>query len=180
MGLTNTTFRPMNHGVASKFIAPTEVDSLRGLICGEVHDPNAYAMGGVSGHAGLFSTAEEVALIMQMLLNGGSYNGKQYLSPETIVLFTRRHFASDSNRRALGFDKQLFNPSKNGQVAPEASQNSFGHTGFTGTMCWVDPDYDLVYVFLSNRVHPSSSSNLLSQMNVRTQIQSVLYKYLNK
>ena len=180
MGLTNTTFRPMNHGVASKFIAPTEVDSLRGLICGEVHDPNAYAMGGVSGHAGLFSTAEEVALIMQMLLNGGSYNGKQYLSPETIALFTRRHFASDSNRRALGFDKQLFNPSKNGQVAPEASQNSFGHTGFTGTMCWVDPDYDLVYVFLSNRVHPSSSSNLLSQMNVRTQIQSVLYKYLNK
>ncbi len=182
MGLKSTAF----HGEDSKLsvpldrIAPTEADSLRGLIRGSVHDPNAYAMGGVSGHAGLFSTAEEVAALMQMLLDGGVYRGVHYLDSKTIATFTSRHFAKQNNRRALGFDKQLFNPSKSGQVCPEASQASFGHTGFTGTMVWVDPDYDLVYVFLSNRVHPTATPNLLARMNVRTEIQSILYQYLKK
>ena len=180
MGLTSTMFNPIRNGIDISRIAPTEVDSLRGLIDGTVHDPNAYAMGGVSGHAGLFSTADELAQIMQMLLNHGLYNGKHYLKPETIALFTRRHFANQGNRRALGFDKQLFNPSSNAQTCPEASQNSFGHTGFTGTMVWVDPDAQLVYVFLSNRVHPSAETNLLARMNTRTSIQSVLYRLLNK
>lgn len=176
MGLTHTLFNP-----DSQFsIAPTEQDSLRGLIQGEVHDPNAYAMGGVSGHAGLFSTASEVAEIMQMLLNGGEYQGHRYLKKATVDLFTQRHFATVGNRRALGFDKQLFNPSTSGQTCPEASQNSFGHTGFTGTMAWVDPDLDLVYVFLSNRVHPSAQTNLLAQMNIRTKIQSRIYQLLNQ
>ena len=137
-------------------------------------------MGGVSGHAGLFSTAEEVAALMQMLLDGGVYRGVHYLDSKTIATFTSRHFAKQNNRRALGFDKQLFNPSKSGQTCPEASQASFGHTGFTGTMVWVDPDYDLVYVFLSNRVHPTATPNLLARMNVRTEIQSILYQYLKK
>lgn len=180
MGLTSTMFNPIRNGIDISRIAPTEVDSLRGLIDGTVHDPNAYAMGGVSGHAGLFSTADELAQIMQMLLNHGLYNGKHYLKPETIALFTRRYFANQGNRRALGFDKQLFNPSSNAQTCPEASQNSFGHTGFTGTMVWVDPDAQLVYVFLSNRVHPSAETNLLARMNTRTSIQSVLYRLLNK
>ncbi len=180
MGLTSTMFNPIRNGIDISRIAPTEVDSLRGLIDGTVHDPNAYAMGGVSGHAGLFSTADELAQIMQMLLNHGLYNGKHYLKPQTIALFTRRHFANQGNRRALGFDKQLFNPSSNAQTCPEASQNSFGHTGFTGTMVWVDPDAQLVYVFLSNRVHPSAETNLLARMNTRTSIQSVLYRLLNK
>lgn len=180
MGLTSTMFNPIRNGIDISRIAPTEVDSLRGLIDGTVHDPNAYAMGGVSGHAGLFSTADELAQIMQMLLNHGLYNGKHYLKPETIALFTHRHFANQGNRRALGFDKQLFNPSSNAQTCPEASQNSFGHTGFTGTMVWVDPDAQLVYVFLSNRVHPSAETNLLARMNTRTSIQSVLYRLLNK
>jgi CubicO group peptidase (beta-lactamase class C family) len=135
-------------------------------------------MGGVSGHAGLFSTAYEVAQLMQMLLDGGQYHGRRYLDTATVALFTRRHFEQQGNRRALGFDKQLFNPSKSGQTCVEASQNSFGHTGFTGTMVWVDPDYDLVYVFLSNRVYPSAQSNLLAKMNTRTDIQSAIYKLL--
>lgn len=179
MGLRHTAFRPMENGIGAAFIAPTEQDSLRGLIYGEVHDPNAYAMGGVSGHAGLFSTAGEVAQLMQMLLDGGVYNGQRYLSQATIDLFTSRHFAESGNRRALGFDKQLFTPSASGQCCPEASQASYGHTGFTGTMLWVDPEKELVYVFLSNRVHPTATPNRLAQMNVRTEIQSVIYKILN-
>ena len=174
MGLTHTLFKPNS----SLTIAPTENDTLRGLIRGDVHDPNAFAMGGVSGHAGLFSTAEEVAQLMQMLLNGGEYKGQRYLKKKTIDTFTNRHFAQQNNRRALGFDKQLFNPSNKGQVCPEASQSSFGHTGFTGTMVWVDPQYQLVYVFLSNRVHPTATPNLLARMNVRTEIQSVIYDIL--
>ncbi len=117
---------------------------------------------------------------MQMLLDGGVYHGQRYLKEETVNTFNTRYFAQQGNRRALGFDKQLFNPSKNGQACPEASQNSFGHTGFTGTMLWVDPDYDLVYVFLSNRTYPSSADNKLARMNVRTDIQTLLYQILNQ
>jgi beta-glucosidase-like glycosyl hydrolase len=180
MGLTSTFFTPLDEDVDSLLIAPTEVDSIRGLIRGTVHDPNAYAMDGIAGHAGLFSTAEEVALIMQMLLNGGELDGRRYLKEKTVETFTRRHFERQGNRRALGFDKQLFTPSPNAQVCPEASQASFGHTGFTGTMVWADPEYDLVYVFLSNRVYPSATPNRLAQLNVRTDIQSLLYNDIIK
>lgn len=180
MGLAYTTFNPLDAGIPVERIAPTEVDSLRGLIQGTVHDPNAYAMDGVSGHAGLFSTAADVAVIMQMLLNGGELDGHRYLKEKTVETFTRRHYEKQGNRRALGFDKQLFNPSANAQVCPEASQASYGHTGFTGTMVWVDPEYDLIYVFLSNRVHPSATPNRLAQLNVRTDIQSILYNDILK
>ena len=189
MGLQNTLFNPMKTGDGAEGyiraeIAPTEQDSSRqehlGFIWGSVHDPNAYAMGGVSGHAGLFSTAAEVARLMQMLLNGGELDGRRYLNRKTIETFTSRHFEKQGNRRALGFDKQLFAPSPNGQVCPEATQASYGHTGFTGTMVWVDPEYDLVYVFLSNRVHPSASTNKLAQMNTRTEIQSIIYNDIRK
>ena len=180
MGLHNTTFLPLHNGLGAMRIAPTEMDTLRGEIWGTVHDPNAYAMGGVSGHAGLFSNAGEVAQLMQMLLDGGVYQGQRYLKEETINTFTSRHFAQQGNRRALGFDKQLFNPSKNGQTCPEATQSSYGHTGFTGTMLWVDPEYDLVFVFLSNRTYPSSAENKLARMNVRTDIQSVIYNILKQ
>lgn len=180
MGLTAMVFNPLAAGVSPTLIAPTEQDSLRGLICGQVHDPNANALGGVSGHAGLFSNAREVALLMQMLLNGGELNGHRYLKEKTVATFTSRHFAKQNNRRALGFDKQLFTPSASAQTCPEATQASYGHTGFTGTMLWVDPDYSLVYVFLSNRVHPSATPNRLAQMNTRTQIQSLLYNDIRK
>lgn len=177
MGLTHTTFNP-SQGLFS--IPPTEQDTLRGLISGTVHDPNAYALGGVAGHAGLFSNACEVGLLMQMLLNGGELGGHRYLKEKTVETFTSRHFEKQGNRRALGFDKPLFKPSKSGQCAVEASQASYGHTGFTGTMVWVDPDYDLVYVFLSNRTYPSSVENKLAKMNVRTDIQSIIYSCLKK
>ena len=189
MGLKFTLFNPMKKGDGAEGfvraeIAPTEKDSLRadykGYIWGNVHDPNAFAMGGVSGHAGLFSNAKEVAQIMQMLLDGGVYKGHRYLKQKTVETFTKRHYGKQGNRRALGFDKQLFKPSDNAQVCKDASQASFGHTGFTGTMVWVDPEYDLVYVFLSNRVHPTATPNLLAQMNVRTDIQSILYQYFKK
>ena len=180
MGLTNTCFLPLQNGIDIERIAPTEVDDNRGLIRGEVHDPNAHAMGGVSGHAGLFSTAEEVAKIMQMLLNGGELDGHRYLSNETVTTFTSRHYADRGNRRALGFDKPTLNPQQGATAAPEASQASYGHTGFTGTMLWVDPEQDLVYVFLSNRVHPTATPNRLAQMNIRTDIQSFIYQDINK
>ena len=180
MGLTHTSFNPLRTQTPEPIppIAPTEQDSLRGLICGTVHDPNAYALGGVSGHAGLFSNAREVAQIMQMLLNGGTLNGHCYLKQKTLQTFTSRHFEKQGNRRALGFDKQLLVPSKNAQTSFYASQASFGHTGFTGTMVWVDPQYDLVYVFLSNRVYPSATPNKLAQLNVRTDVQSIIYNIL--
>lgn len=180
MGLTHTLFNPMQDEAQVYHIAPTEEDTLRGLIQGQVHDPNAYAMGGVSGHAGLFSTASEVAQLMQMLLDGGVYKGHRYLNQATVELFTRRHYDQQGNRRALGFDKPLLNGGKGGPTCPEASQASYGHTGFTGTMLWVDPEKELVYVFLSNRVHPTAATNRLAQMNVRTDIQSAIYKILDK
>ena len=176
MGLTSTTYCPLMHGMTRASIAPTEdsADRRPRLLQGEVHDPNAAAMGGVAGHAGLFSSATDLFTLCQMLLNGGEYAGRRYLSAQIIDLFNQQHFASRGNRRALGFDKPLRTPSQN--TAPEVSQRSFGHTGFTGTMVWVDPQYNLVYIFLSNRVHPSSTNNKLSQLNLRTDIQSFIYQ----
>ena len=177
LGMKNTTFQPLQHGIALNRIAPTEQSTdFRGqLIHGYVHDPNAAAMGGVSGHAGLFSTGNDLFRIYQMMLNEGSFNGKQYISSATFNTFNSRHYANKGNRRALGFDKPLIS-GKSSHVSPLASQKSFGHTGFTGIMVWVDPQYDLIFLFLSNRVYPSSSPNKLSSMNIRTDIQHLIYQ----
>ena len=179
MGLCSTSFNPMEHGIDSLRIAPTEDDRhyRNRLVQGVVHDENAHVMGGVSGHAGLFSTADDVARILQMLLDGGTYDGKRYLKTETIQLFNTRHYASLGCRRGLGFDKPLITGS-GGSACDEASPNSYGHTGFTGTMVWVDPDCGLTYVFLSNRVHPHPTPNKLAAMNIRTNIQKELYRIL--
>ncbi|MBO4588429.1 MAG: serine hydrolase [Bacteroidales bacterium] len=178
MGLTHTTFCPLEHGIEPSLIAPTEQDNdyRHRLVRGTVHDQNADVMGGVAGHAGLFSNASELFKIYQMLLNGGTIDGKTYLNPKTIDLFNSRHYAERGNRRALGFDKPMFTPTKAGQTATQVSQSSFGHTGFTGTMFWVDPEYKLVYIFLSNRVHPNATPNKLAKMNIRTDIQTLIYK----
>ena len=179
MGLTHTHYNPTEHGIDTNLIAPTEMDEhyRHRLVRGVVHDENAYAMGGVSGHAGVFSTADDVAKLLQMLLNGGTYNGKRYLRKETIDMFNQRHFAMLGCRRGLGFDKPLIHGA-GGSCCDEASQSSFGHTGFTGTMVWVDPECGLIYVFLSNRVCPNAHPNKLAQMNIRTNVQSELYKAL--
>ena len=181
LGMKNTAFCPRLHGFDTSRIAPTENDTYYRyrLLRGEVHDQNAAAMGGVSGHAGLFSTASDIAKLYFMMLEGGTYEGRRYLSQEVINTFNQRYYADKGNRRALGFDKPLMQ-SKSSHCAPEASQSSFGHTGFTGTMVWVDPQYGLIYIFLSNRVYPDASNNKLAQMDIRTDIQSLIYKSLGK
>ena len=177
LGMHSTTFCPLQNGIPMARIAPTEVDNTfrQQLIRGYVHDPNAAAMGGVAGHAGLFSTANDLFLLCQMMLDSGRYDTIRYVSPQTFNLFNHRHFTDINNRRALGFDKPFIS-SPSTHVAPQASQQSFGHTGFTGTMIWIDPKYNLVYIFLSNRVHPTATPNKLASLNIRTDIQSLIYK----
>ena len=180
LGLTRTTFNPLQHNIDINDIAPTENDKhfRHSQIQGYVHDENAALMGGVAGHAGLFSNTTELAILMQLLLNEGIYNGKQYLSKDVINIFNTRHYAKANNRRALGFDKP-FIKDKSTHVSPMASQSSFGHSGFTGTFVWVDPQYNLIYIFLANRVYPDSKDNKLSKLNIRTDIQDIIYKALN-
>ena len=179
--MSNTCFRPLENGIPLQRIAPTEQDDSyrHQLIRGYVHDPNAAAMGGVAGHAGLFSTANDLFRLYQMMLDSGRFDGKQYISAKTFCTFNSRHFANKENRRALGFDKPSIK-GRSSHVSPMASQSSFGHTGFTGTMVWVDPQYNLIYIFLSNRVYPSAQPNKLANMNIRTDIQDLIYKSLPK
>src|SRR5574344_1526868 len=181
MGMINTTFCPRLHNVDTTRIAPTEKDTYyrHRLLRGEVHDPNAAAMGGVSGHAGLFSTATDIYCLYQMMLDGGVYKNHRYLSTDVIETFNQRYFTNKGNRRALGFDKPLIH-GRSTHVASEATQSSYGHTGFTGTMVWVDPKYNLVYIFLSNRVYPDATTNKLAQLDIRTNIQSLIYQSIIK
>ena len=177
MRLTSTCFQPLQHGIDINRIAPTEQDNSyrQQLLRGYVHDPNAAAFGGIAGHAGLFSTANDLAKLYQMMLDSGRYEGRQYISAKTFCTFNSRHFADQGNRRALGFDKPFIS-GRSTHISPSASQSSFGHTGFTGTMVWVDPQYNLVYIFLSNRVYPSATPNKLANMNIRTNIQDLIYQ----
>ncbi len=174
MGLDILTFNPLQK-FPKKEIVPTEKDPdfRKGVLQGYVHDPSAALLGGVSGHAGLFSNAYELAEIGQMLLNYGFYNGKRYFKQSTVVEFTSRQ--SVSSRRGLGFDKPENIAGKSSPASHYASNNAFGHTGFTGTCIWVDPDYELVYVFLSNRVNPTAENRTLITKNVRTDIMDVIY-----
>ena len=180
MALNSTTFNPLEHGYSKMAIAPTENDRHFRFqqLQGTVHDENAALMGGVAGHAGLFSTASDLAALMQMLLNNGVYEGKRYLTDSIVDIFNTRYYVKGNNRRALGFDKPFISGGST-HVSPQASQSSFGHSGFTGTFVWVDPEYQLIYVFLSNRVYPDTKDNKLSKLNIRTDIQEQIYKALN-
>lgn len=178
LGLATTGFLPRERFPLQQ-IAPTEKEQVfrMQLIRGDVHDPGAAMFGGVSGHAGLFSNAHDVAVIMQMLLNGGRYNDIQFIKPETIQLFTA--YGTPNSRRGLGFDKPERDNAKRKDPYPAASASplTFGHTGFTGTCVWVDPQYKLVFIFLSNRVCPSGGSNLkLSTMHIRENAMEMLYR----
>jgi CubicO group peptidase (beta-lactamase class C family) len=168
---------------------PTEEEKhfRRQLLRGYVHDEGASMFGGVSGHAGLFSNAFDLAMLYQMLLNGGEFNGELYLKPETIQLFTA--YGSEISRRGLGFDKpeKPVHPAggdtasrKDPYPSALASPETFGHTGFTGTCVWVDPQSKLVYIFLSNRVYNTRSNNLLGQLGIRGKIQDAIYNALKK
>jgi beta-N-acetylhexosaminidase len=164
-------FRPLHHFAESR-IAPTEYDSLfrRQLLRGYVDDEGAALLGGVSGHAGLFGSANDVAQLAQAYAWGGRYGGQQVFKADILADYTRCQFCP-TNRRGLAFDR----PSSpaTGNTAPDASASSFGHSGFTGTYFWVDPEKELVVVVLTNRLNPSRRNNKLSQLNVRTQIQQV-------
>lgn len=157
-------------------IVPTELDlKLRKeLVQGYVHDYGAAMMGGVSGHAGLFSNANDLGKLMQMYLQKGEYGGERFFNNKTIELFTSKAYKGTSNRRALGFDR----PGRRHRspVVRYASPNSFGHSGFTGTIAWVDPKENFVYIFLSNRVYPDAENKKLLELNVRTKVQAVFYK----
>jgi beta-N-acetylhexosaminidase len=179
MGMYSTGFKPRSRFAVEK-IVPTETEKhfRRQTTQGDVHDEGASMFGGVAGHAGLFSDAYDIAMLYQMLLNGGEFNGERYLDPETIKLFTSYH--SKVSRRGYGFDK----PEKDNAIRKEpypsalASPETFGHTGYTGTCVWVDPKHDLVYIFLSNRVYPTRDNNKLGQLFIRGKIQDALYKAL--
>ncbi|MBD0289085.1 MAG: serine hydrolase, partial [Flavisolibacter sp.] len=177
LGMVTTGFKPWQRFGVER-VVPTEDDRFfrYQLLQGYVHDEGASLFGGVAGHAGLFSDAYDLSLLYQMLLNGGELNGERFLKPETIHLFTA--YGSENSRRGLGFDK----PEKDNATRKEpypsalASPETFGHTGFTGTCVWVDPQVKLVYIFLSNRVNPTRTNNKLSSMNVRGNIQDAIYR----
>lgn len=176
LGATSITYNPLHHFDKSVVI-PTENDNYFRYqpVHGYVHDMAAAMQGGISGHAGLFSNALDIAKVMQMYLQKGNYGGMQYITEATLQKFNTCYFCKDGNRRGVGFDKpQLGNE---GPTCGCVSLTSFGHTGFTGTMTWADPEKEIVYVFLSNRTYPDSNvANKLSKENIRENIQKVIYE----
>ncbi|HXI00479.1 MAG TPA: serine hydrolase [Sphingobacteriaceae bacterium] len=177
LGMYTAGFNP-RYRFGKERIVPTEQDTSfrKTLLHGYVHDPGAAMVNGVSGHAGLFASANDLAILYQMILNRGTYGGVEYFKSKTVDMFTKRQ--SDVNRRGLGFDR--WDP-ENGSNYPSklASSQTYGHTGYTGTCVWVDPKYNLVYIFLSNRVHPSVDAKLLS-LRIRPRIQDVVYEAIQK
>ena len=179
MGMNKTTYLPLEAGFKLREIVPTETEKIfRGrTIHGYVHDPGAAMMGGIGGHAGIFSNANDLAKFMQMLLNGGVYGGRKYLDSTTIKTFTSAPY--EDSRRGIGFDK----PDPDGRwgsACASASLASFGHTGFTGTMAFADPENDLIFVFLSNRIHPTADNKKLITESSRTQMHQAIYDIFEK
>lgn len=174
LGMRYTLYNPLNTYQKSE-IVPTERDNYfrHQLVHGYVHDPAAAMLGGVAGHAGIFSNANDIAKLFQMLLNEGSYNKMNFFEPATVKLFTSKQY--ENNRKGLGFDKPEKRPDKPGPTIDDVSASAFGHTGFTGTCVWADPEHGLIYVFLSNRVHPTANNVKLIRNNVRTDILQVIY-----
>lgn len=175
IGAYTTGYLPLKK-FSEKRIAPTEDDRgyRKSLLTGYVHDQGAAMHGGVAGHAGLFSNANDLAKLGQMWLQNGYYGGRQYFSKEALQLFTSRTY--QNSRRGLGWDKPWPEDLSSTPTGALASPKTFGHTGFTGTSIWVDPDNQLVYVFLSNRVHPDMNNAKLINANIRTRIHDVAYK----
>lgn len=183
LGMHRTTFLPRKKFPLDQII-PTENDEIfrKQLVHGDVHDPGAAMLGGVGGHAGLFGNANDLAKLMQMYLQGGAYADQEYLKKAVVEEYTECQFCEDSivsnskeNRRGAGFDK----PQYHGEVGPTCeciSFESFGHSGFTGTYAWADPEEELVYIFLSNRVYPDASNGKLVSLNIRTRIQEKIYE----
>ena len=180
LGCTTLNYLPKHKNFKNK-IVPTELDTIvrKGLTKNWVHDENAALFGGVSGNAGMFSSAIDLAKYMQMLVQKGAYDGKQYFKPSTVELFTKIQYPDNHNRRGLGFDKPLIGNDtlsiKKSYPAPQVSPKSFGHSGFTGTFVWADPDTELVFIFLSNRVYPSRTHRNIYNLNIRPALQQAFY-----
>lgn len=174
LGADKLSYKPLEK-TSIKNIVPTEKDTYyrNQLLQGYVHDQGAAMLGGVNGNAGLFSNANDLAKMMQMYLQGGFYGGKRYLKSSTINTFNKRYFEKDSVRRGLGFDKPQINPEILATCGC-VSEHSFGHSGFTGTYAWVDPETELVYIFLSNRVYPTMENKKLVDENIRTETQRLI------
>ena len=175
LGANYTTYNPTEYYSKNK-IVPSEIDNYfrNDTLTGFVHDMGAAMQGGIGGHAGLFSNSNDVAKIMQMYLQGGYYGDKMFFSNTTINNFNTCYYCNDGNRRGLGFDKpQLDDSSPTCGCVP---MSSFGHSGFTGTYVWADPENKIVYVFLSNRTFPTMGNKMLSQYNIRTEVQRVIYE----
>lgn len=179
IGMSSTGFLPLQRTSLNN-IAATEMDNYfrRELIHGTVHDEGASTMGGIAGHAGLFSNATDLAKLYLMLLNNGYWEGKQYIQASTIKNYTS--YNSQISRRGLGFDKPEKDNKKLKDPYPSASvsPSTFGHTGFTGTCVWADPEHQLLYIFLSNRVYPTRDNKAFSSLNLRANIQEVIYSAL--
>lgn len=177
LGLNTISFNPYKKG-NNQNIVPSEIDTYfrQEPLKGYVHDMGAAMQGGVGGHAGLFSNAYDVAVIMQMYLQNGRYNGKQLISEYTLNTFNQCYYCSFGNRRGVGFDKPQLEG--NGSTCGCVSKESFGHLGFTGTYAWADPEKEIVFVFLSNRTFPSMDNNLLGTHNIRTRMQQLVYDAL--
>jgi beta-N-acetylhexosaminidase len=178
LGLETMAFKPWQRFPLSR-IVPTEKDNYFRLqtVHGYVHDMGAAMLGGVSGHAGLFGTARDVAIIMQLLLNEGQYGGQQFLQPATIREFATRH--PKETRRGLGFDMRQLNPQRWQNLPSAASEKAFGHTAFTGACAWADPEQKLVYIFLSNRTYPSMNNYKLNKLRTRDRILETIYEAID-
>jgi len=180
IGAFNITYNPLEKYPKER-IVPTEYDSLfrRQLLRGTVHDEGTAMLGGVSGHAGLFATGNDLLKLVEMYRRGGEYGGVRVLSREVLSEYTRVQFPENENRRALGFDKPLLGndtiPPEEAYPCPSASPSSFGHSGFTGTFIWVDPEAEISYVFLSNRVYPTRNNSMLSDLSIRGRILQATY-----
>ncbi len=177
LGAFTLTYNPLRYFPKER-IEPTERDTFfrRQQIHGTVHDETAAMLGGVSGHAGLFGTAGDLAKLVQLYLNGGEYGGERFISEAAVLEFTRCQYCPEGNRRGLGFDKPLIEyDAQKSYVAESVSPESFGHSGYTGTFFWADPKYNLVVIFFSNRVYPDRSHNGISNLNIRPRVQQVVY-----
>ena len=172
----SATFNPLNKYSIEK-IVPTEIDNnfRKELIQGTVHDETAAIMGGISANAGLFSNAEDLSVILKMILNNGIHNNKQMIDSETVELFTKNHIKNDSlNNRGLGFDKVRIVSENKVYPNEKLSNKSFGHTGFTGTMFWIDPEKDLILVLLTNRVYPNRDEGSFYEVDVRSKLFEII------
>ncbi|MCF8247811.1 MAG: serine hydrolase [Saprospiraceae bacterium] len=177
LGAFTLTYNPLGRFSIVR-IVPTERDTFfrRKQIQGTVHDETAAMLGGVSGHAGLFGTAGDLAKLVQMYLNGGEYGGERFISEAAVREFTRCQYCPADNRRGLGFDKPLIEyDAQKSYVAQSASPESFGHSGYTGTFFWADPTYNLLVIFFSNRVYPDRSHTGISDLNIRPRVQQAVY-----